>query len=1337
MLKKLQTLRNKLLGAMAAILALAILLSFLPTTSLLKGAYAEDAFSKTSVEITNASFGMEEAGSASLSSPTSWTGKVLGESGGKGNTIDGVVDLTPSVFNTAEIQEATRLNEYDENKNSIPKSAPSSPDDENKVLLINTVESEVAYGYTSNSFSLDPNSYYKLSVWVLTGNFTSGGAAIRLSGLRNDVCFSGIDTHDYLRHVGYTGDFSDINNNRDRKYGWVNYSFFIETSTMRDSTVTLRLSVGDAFTFEKNGVKQNKLARASGYALFDEIKLYKYAPNDFAAERASATNKQAFEYPDKKGDSYYTSDDGTTTYYSESNADFLSIAENGDLLSSEDAGFAANEVGSFDRGINGWESVSGSITTGSLVTGLFDEEAPNFGLKDYIPHSPNGMGDKVALISSYNERKDSFAETAVGFQTERAFTIERHKHYRLGVWVNTFNGKVAKAAISGEDYRGLNVGVSPSNPEYGKGQLRVESDFEEPDATNAARNRWKEISFFIKGSAFRNYQIRLELWLGSKEEKKGGVAIFDTVRIEEITSTEYRDYSGKGKSVVFDNIPETAGDISNGLFNEIEDDPNYVGLPTPRGWSMVVAGKDETTGMSRNVPDEYVEDYVISGIVSSDAHSVSVSSTKTYEQMDEKIYSLDTHKYTDSVSNLLMIMADDTTIPANGSNGVAVGYRSPNFNVGSNSIFRADVTMCVDATGYGANIVLKDGDEVLTTIEKITDTAGRYKTFTIYIQTGYRSLTSPRIEIWLGLYDRTDNRQKLSKGTVFVDSVTVEQLTVTASAANDDEDDDDDDENEDESKKKELTEEEQQQNADAEETFRTNALSYADNPDNGSFSVYTGAYDNLFSFDQYDTSFVKTPYNFTLTNGSAGSVTYGIFDGTAIESNAETNAEAQADLYWKGGYSQEGADGKYVLMIKNTASTYSKVKSNVTYHLMDGSYYKITVKAKVSIPSEQDTNNYKGAFISISGGTDEESFSLDDIRSSATVLNIAGETDSFDTSYKEFVIYFRTHGVVSDKPEKQVYQDYYLEFGIGGPEIDQYAKGTMLIAGITFETTTNSEVEEAQKLIESFGSLKTPFVKYVNLAPAEEDESEEEKKEETKCDMSGDWYIYSSILLIVAIVVAVIAVVARYFARKRKLAGADPESKKLSYDRTTTLLKLHNERNKGETSIDINAIKETYDQFDEDAELENAKAKRDELEAQAISEEYASFIPEDAVIDENTPAAAGDEIVEEAPAGETAEETSEETAETTEETTEEISSEETAEEIEPEPEVDVDYNEIVDFSSAARAKTAAKAKAREEEKELDRKAEIEKANMAEEEKKRAAKAKADKRKFDEWDDFDD
>ena len=248
----------------AMIIAFAMILStftFVSTgSSFTADAAITEAFQNTSVSVPNGEF--NESSGAAPRVPSSWTSAPLGNTP-EGGTVNGVVDLSLSNITKDNALENLKLDGYDEFKHGISDHlTPFGKDDgkfegsDSDALMINSNGSKVAYGYKSATLSLTSNSYYKISAWVKTGAFGSGtndGASIKITGLKNPLVFSGIDTSSEEKTL--------IND-----YGWREYSFFIETSTMYNSSVEISLQLGNSYDYtDKYGNEQSEIYTTSGY----------------------------------------------------------------------------------------------------------------------------------------------------------------------------------------------------------------------------------------------------------------------------------------------------------------------------------------------------------------------------------------------------------------------------------------------------------------------------------------------------------------------------------------------------------------------------------------------------------------------------------------------------------------------------------------------------------------------------------------------------------------------------------------------------------------------------------------------------------------------------------------------------------------------------------------------------------------------------------------------------------------------------------------------------------------------------------------------------------------
>lgn len=1317
-----KSLRQKLIALIVSLAVFAAAFSFarFPAEGI-ASADETTAFAPTSVSITNGDF--TESSGDMPATPNSWTATTLGDTP-EGSTVDGVVDLDPTAFNSADNGsvstnlEKYKLDRYDEFKNGNIPLSPFGRGNNNyegsdsNALMINSNGSRVAFGYTSSTVSLTANSYYKISAWVKTGVFDSSdeftGAYVKVTGLKNPLVFAGIETDT-------TATPTEANN-----YGWKEYTFFIETSTMSNSSITISLQLGDYYEYEQNGKTNSTIITTSGYAFFDHVTAYQYAPDAFFDEAAECGTERDFVYG--KGDrKYYTNDEGTSIFYSENDSEYLAIKSSSDgaefgsvkagvIMRESETGFESAEIGSFDNGINGWQATDNSH--GNFNIGIFDGLNEDLGIKNTVPFSPNGTNDNILVFSSFdagNSESNPYSSAHYGYATDY-FTVPRYKNYRIGVWVKTENGQVASAAISGFDYKGPNNDASDVQ-NYGKGQLRVESELSEGNSDNASRNGWKELSFYLKGSSYADYAVRLELWLGNANENAAGVAMFDNVRIEEITAKEYTDYSGGGKSVTFDSS-ETNGTIANGEFNNIEEYDDPALLFTPSSWTRQSAGEDGTTGMSTSVPDENYNDWFVGGVISSDAKSFS------YERPDETVLhgTANPAKLSENTlpSNLLFMRADESTgVDADmlAKGGVAVGYKSSSFSISSSTVQRVDILMKAEnINGYGANLVLKQGTKVIATIEKIKDTSG-YVTYSFYVQTGDTDISEAYVEIWLGLYDNKDNSSKLATGTLYVENVT---LTNISSG---------DEDGALESARLQYTE-------------RT--ASYQRLMDSGiatEFATYSTLADDFTAFDRYSDDFIKTPYNWSegTINSGAGSnaVVYGIFDGTKVNGNASPDGSGDnyKGVYVPADYKHLGAVNRHSMLVRNVSPASSRIKADMTYRLASGSYYTITVKAKVDIPAAQSETrpDYKGAYIGI---TDSE-FAIADIKSTATVASIYDDAAD-DGRYRDFVFYIRTAGeLASDDDDSSSSSNtadtvVSLEFGIGGSTNDEWAVGALMINSISVEQCSNIDFEEARDNIRNNGAMASKFIAIADYGE-DEDEDEDNDDTDTSVNTGDNWYVYMSIIFAVVLIIVLIAVAVRYFAiKKRRGVNADASP---SYDREKTLVRQHNDR-EGVNENKIDKSSDTYEMFDEDEE-DRLEAEQLERELLSEREETAEEVKEEPAETDDSSETGTEEVKDETV--ENAEEPAEAT-EPAEAENKEVEAEQTTENAEAEEEYKYS-EEIVDFTPSEEKKKeleekrAAAEKAKAEKAEAARKAEEDRAKLE------AAKREAN-RHYNDWDKFD-
>ncbi|MFA6667553.1 MAG: hypothetical protein WCS51_04300 [Bacilli bacterium] len=137
-------------------------------------------------------------------------------------------------------------------------------------LYINNII-ETRAGYTSNSFSVERFSAYKISVWVKTGALSSNGATIVLSQVVEDD-----------EEVAYTQSFTGIDTSSTTDSltnDWVEYTFYVLGNEFETVDMGLQLWVGSDSTDTR------------GYAFFDEIRISEISLEDYNAVSTSDTAK--------------------------------------------------------------------------------------------------------------------------------------------------------------------------------------------------------------------------------------------------------------------------------------------------------------------------------------------------------------------------------------------------------------------------------------------------------------------------------------------------------------------------------------------------------------------------------------------------------------------------------------------------------------------------------------------------------------------------------------------------------------------------------------------------------------------------------------------------------------------------------------------------------------------------------------------------------------------------------------------------------------------------------------------------------------------------------------
>ncbi len=945
-MKQLSTLRKHVAVIVAVVLA-ACFFFVAGAAVRVKPAGAEtteyDANWTKPVSITNSQF--SDVGSGDIPAPNNWTGASLFEHTGSA-VKSGVLKLDE--YNESN-KDNYKLDIYDEYKTATPdspfgrgnSSQPGHFEGTNRnVLLINANGADTAFGYTSDSFTLSPSSYYKISVWAKTGGLSANsGASIVIGGVTEET-------------AGFKGEV-DTNGVTENK-GWAEYVLYVETSAYKTATATLGLQLGSD---EVNSYTK-------GYVMFDNIVATEITYNAF--------------YNETRGI------DGAARKTVVSALEETPYMTGGDF----------ETAGAFG-------SIGGGATTikeiANAANGVSDDNKYGLEKQLYAPFD-NGKANNVFVVSTYNNAKSTFDE-GYGYVESNVFALNRYSYYRISAWYDGEN-------VEGGD--GINATLFYKH--------KNNSEFTEAAATgltvsteNYNHYGWSELTIYVKGSDVADgYEAKLRLGLGTESNPSKGVAMFDEVKIAEITPAEYGDLSSAGsKAVTIDTFTDSTG-ITNGAFNtvgtydeiEFTEDGTLKTPLAPSGWTKYTVSEVGTSGYSLTAVDT---ENVVSGLVP-------VSEFDAFETWGNAL------KLSSSTDTAFCYRSSDFTVSASSYNTLAIKLEADNL------------------AGYGANLVLKRGGKVVATIEKITQSG----THTFYIKGGEADATMC-VELWLGLNDRDRNETKLASGTVY--------FTEVAFASD-------------------STEEVFTAKSEQYAHQRT-----VDVLRNGIHEVVVSlGTEDLSLYDSYDEG-VKTPYNWTLSKGS-GVVKYGVdeAEGALMLKNVtktystvtlDNTFALKADSYYK--FSMK-------VMTRFEDEDVADEKSVGAYVKLTNGDYRFDFKSTaVTVDSVTDNNAYRTyTFYIKSASTEGTTAVVLGLGGSEKSNQAIAGTVYIKDIVLEDISNVDYEDVIKDlKDDENAIDDYTMRVNLAAATDDSANDGTDSADDTTTDDTTASSGEIAWWLIPS------------------------------------------------------------------------------------------------------------------------------------------------------------------------------------------------------------------------------------------------------------------------------
>ena len=460
--------------------------------------------------------GVNEKGefqSTSFGVPSGWTLK-----GEKDKAVAGIVDVNrENLLNNL----ATKLGITAEVLKAVPVDADDKPVETfgiyaggDSYLLINSADVEglakesVRVGYVSNSFTLNANSYYKISVMVKVIN---GQASVYLM-TDNNISETNVDSK--FENIVEASTASQTG-------GWKRYTFYVKTG-FSSISATLGLYLGgqdkdialtDANMVLADGLNGKYVKKAANeYEVYNK-NTHKDATETYNYKDSAKGGTVLFDYVIKEdiSESVYNAKTASATASAADEYEETKRVE----MNLDSFGLATTPDENKPTSPKGWTktSLTKDTDTEQLQSGVIFST-------DYKAHS----GESCLIIPYLNT-------AGASYYASDAKTLTKDGFYKISVWAKLSEGHTGKAYIT---LVATNYGENSKYVDYASQTIEVDS------------TDWKEYVFFIKapssdtkidkyGENAKDLSLKIRLGFGeSADNKASGYVLFDDVLIEKL-----------------------------------------------------------------------------------------------------------------------------------------------------------------------------------------------------------------------------------------------------------------------------------------------------------------------------------------------------------------------------------------------------------------------------------------------------------------------------------------------------------------------------------------------------------------------------------------------------------------------------------------------------------------------------------------------------------------------------------------------------------------------------------------------------------------------------------
>lgn len=452
--------------------------------------------------------------STSFGVPSGWTLK-----GEKDNAVAGIVDVNrENLLNNL----ATKLGVSVDTLKTAPFKCKEEDVETfgiyaggDSYLLINSADVEglakesVRVGYVSNSFTLNANSYYKISVMVKVMGDSKASVYLMTD---NNISETNVDSK--FENIVEASTASQTG-------GWKRYTFYVKTG-FSSISATLGLYLGgkdvdialtDANMVLADGLNGKYVKKADNeYEVYNK-NTHKDATETYNYKDSAKGGTVLFDYVIKEdiSESVYDTKTASATASAADEYEETKRVE----MNLDSFGLATTPDENKPTSPKGWTktSLTKDTDTEQLQSGVIYST-------DYKAHS----GESCLIIPYLNT-------AGASYYASDAKTLTKDGFYKISVWAKLSEGHTGKAYIT---LVATNYGENSKYVDYASQTIEVNS------------TDWKEYVFFIKapssdtkidkyGDNAKDLSLKIRLGFGeSADNKASGYVLFDDVLIEKL-----------------------------------------------------------------------------------------------------------------------------------------------------------------------------------------------------------------------------------------------------------------------------------------------------------------------------------------------------------------------------------------------------------------------------------------------------------------------------------------------------------------------------------------------------------------------------------------------------------------------------------------------------------------------------------------------------------------------------------------------------------------------------------------------------------------------------------